>query len=386
MSNITKQLQFVEIISNPVTKTSQFSEVLVAYGKYVEIGCNYLLNNYDTVMKVLKECVLKDKTEKFDTIELSIPTVDYLLNNNTEVNLIYHVLVKYGESSSTLVSLLLRYKESLVNYLKRSVPVEVPVASSKAEDIAPKKAEQKIKITGESSRVKPAPEWPNIDGINIKNITLDIIKMLNSRIAYSPFDDKIYKITVDKNRDCDTNNRNSYVSGSKALQLFYEAINKNTTIELTCGLIPGDTDIFFLNSGKVDRVKLGNVDLVYTTYKKIDDVLLSFDLPCCRVSTDNSGNFWISAQCLVAIFDGTVIMPEYVKDKKKLFKMYQDHAGSGCGWINNHIDKLEARINKYQSRGFVFNYISTDKPMNFIVRCNIYNQGKLKGRMSINDD
>jgi len=358
MSGITQQ--FAEIIEYGAIGTFKFEEVLTIYRDYFEVGCDYLINNCTAVFKLLDLSVVPN--EKMPVCELSTQVVDYFLTNPTKINNLHSVLKLYGTRSFPLVYLLVKYKESLVNYLKRSIGVESGTGETPKKTETPKKAETLAKVSN------CVHAWPDVK--YMKDIDSGLIKNLRACVKLNPFEDKIFHVIVNNK----TNNvKDVYVSGSKALKMFYEAINKNINTKLNCKVDPNDTDVFHLNSGKVTRAKIGNVDLVYTTYKKIDDVLLNFDLPCCRVSTNDTGNFWISAQCLLAIFGNDVIMPEYVKNRKQLFTMYKDHT-RGAGLINSHIDKLENRIKKYEARGFSFGYVHTDKPMNFIINCDMYNK------------
>ena len=151
---------------------------------------------------------------------------------------------------------------------------------------------------------------------------------------------------------------------------------------------PNDTDMFILNRPQGGRHKnfLENIDIVHMTEKTVDELLMNFDLPICRVAMDVEYNIWVSAQALNAIITGEYYLPEYFNDESmfsKLLRQYQ--------WINNirpdaiqlqgiparshpvlHagekmlFERLQERIKKYQARGFTPRYVSTSEVMPWI--------------------
>ena len=109
-----------------------------------------------------------------------------------------------------------------------------------------------------------------------------------------------------------------------------------------------DVDIFHVGCKKRGRHKMGPVDLVYSTQKTIEDVLLSFDMPCCRVAIDMHQNFYVSIKCLYSIYKkGEMYFPNKFEGVKN-------------GWPNElackAISRFEERYVKYKDRGFKFNF------------------------------
>ena len=142
-----------------------------------------------------------------------------------------------------------------------------------------------------------------------------------------------------------------------------------------------DTDLFLLNSGKHARGLKAGVDLVETPVATVGELLLKFDLPCCRAAIDAvSGEMWISAQCIIAIHTGRYNLPSYVRDLREFSNvvhhsiMLERARMLGGTSINldqafidgKHVHKFlwtrtQERIVKYASRGFEPNFIETSQ-------------------------
>lgn len=200
----------------------------------------------------------------------------------------------------------------------------------------------------------------------IFDLTKDNIQKLIEYVKENPFKDEI--LTLNCKSD-----ESAYMSGSSALVKLIEYIYSNPKIPtpvISPDFTPGDTDIFFLAQKRRNRVKLGNVDLVYTILKNIDEVLLNFDLPCCRVAIDSEFNYKVSVQCLASLYTGIFYMPLYCKSYKDLEVKYNNYIAQNK--IKSHIDKLEGRYAKYKTRGFKVEYIPTEEHMNFIKNCGMY--------------
>lgn len=393
--------QLMNIAAFDIIKTDLFEKVMNMYtcaNDYFEVGCKYLLDNSEDIMRLFRED-LKAKGKLIPVTTNTKFVIDYAVKYPQRVENLEQVLVKYNGKHTTLFTLLKKYEGVLVPWLTAKGPVSdpepVPVAplpfgSNESLDFS---------MPGLVASTTPLPnvklpvvvDQPNVNRIPLKcpviksinDIGDNILIDLKHWVDANPFEDKIFKLVSGIGGIIGTNNMHqnkSYISGSKALKMFNDLLinigffdkrfnNKN--------IVANDTDIFFVDSKRIDRVKLDNTDLVYTIIKTIEEVLLTFDLPCCRVATDNDGNFWVSAQCLLALtLNRPVVMPAYVQDKKKLFAKYKE---VGCnGLINDHMTKLDNRIAKYKNRGFEFVYLETDKMMNFIARSNMYNRD---GRM-----
>lgn len=126
---------------------------------------------------------------------------------------------------------------------------------------------------------------------------------------------------------------------------------------------PTDTDIFFLNSEMNHRLLLDNVDLVHTKAKSVEELLLNFDLPCCRAAFNSKHDFWISAQCLHSLLTGTYYLPSYLSNIDKfsgILEMYR--YGDGLNPMDKHMyDRLMHRIEKYKGRGYNCVWTHTDE-------------------------
>ncbi|HSW75826.1 MAG TPA: hypothetical protein VLG50_02185 [Candidatus Saccharimonadales bacterium] len=108
-----------------------------------------------------------------------------------------------------------------------------------------------------------------------------------------------------------------------------------------------DTDLFIINSPDKQRFTLDDLDIIHTTHKSIDALILDFDLPCCRVARDLQNTFHVSLQCLYSLLTGFVYVPHYVFDET-LYK-----------GIN--FNKLTFRREKYKKRGYTMRVYHTDK-------------------------
>lgn len=131
---------------------------------------------------------------------------------------------------------------------------------------------------------------------------------------------------------------------------------------------PKDVDIFFLGSEVNHRMDSGLADFVHTTSKTVEELILNFDLPCCRAAYNSSYDFWISAQCLHAIFTGKYYLPKYITEKDVFIKYLIEHRGEDpmtCGEIFLH-ERYQKRIKKYQERGFEPIYYETNVILSWI--------------------
>lgn len=130
-----------------------------------------------------------------------------------------------------------------------------------------------------------------------------------------------------------------------------------------------DVDVFILNCNVNDRFPMGTVDLVKAKETTVEQLLLNFDLGCCRVAYDLEMNFWVSLQCFNAIFKHWYPMPKYLKEKKTFQnvllenrnkeqrKMFGD--GMHHGAENMMYDRFLLRLKKYSDRGFGVRWVDT---------------------------
>lgn len=154
-----------------------------------------------------------------------------------------------------------------------------------------------------------------------------------------------------------------FVGGSAALHYVTSFVKGLSTLNWKAT----DVDIFFLNCPENTRMSEapGNLDFIFCQDKTVEDVLLNFDLPCCRVGFDFKYNYYVSAQALVAIFTGKMYMPEYFNNENdfmnKLSQYFLVNAPAHAHSITQMIVKrFYERVKKYQSRGFKTVYTHLD--------------------------
>lgn len=158
----------------------------------------------------------------------------------------------------------------------------------------------------------------------------------------------------------DTTGQGLFVGGSSALHYMTGYIKGNNKVNWKSN----DVDIFFLNCPQNSRMggAPGALDFVFCKDQTIEDVLLNFDLPCCRVGFDFKYNYYVSAQALVAIFTGKMYMPEYFASEQEFTKTLTEYnlkpnVGQHHAVVHKMIiERFYERVKKYQSRGFATVY------------------------------
>lgn len=142
-----------------------------------------------------------------------------------------------------------------------------------------------------------------------------------------------------------------------------------------------DTDVFFLDSEKDDRVSYDNVDIIHLKTKTIDSLLLNFDLPNCRAAyckIQNKTVFFVSLHCLYSMLTGCYFLPTYLKDRDEFVDIVKKHR-NGVNTHNKHIEnklfnRLHQRIQKYKDRGYTCRYVKTDHVQPWILNRFCYEQ------------
>ena len=129
-----------------------------------------------------------------------------------------------------------------------------------------------------------------------------------------------------------------------------------------------DIDFFILNSVNHHRVNIGSLDVVHLSYKTPEELILHFDLPCCRAARDLNDNFYVSIQCLSSLLDGQVYLPSCYNDQEK-YNLIINDLGIKSRW-----DKLHFRIAKYENRGYHFEYYDTNQIPKSLAKSFTYNQ------------
>lgn len=125
---------------------------------------------------------------------------------------------------------------------------------------------------------------------------------------------------------------------------------------------PTDTDIFFLNAKKAHRSCIGSADFVYAPEKTVEELLLNFDLPCCRVAINPARDIWVSGQCLAAIFSKKYYLPAYVQKRDTFFKALNGARlpTPVCEYAEfSQHDRIVHRVEKYTLRGLAPVWVET---------------------------
>lgn len=240
-------------------------------------------------------------------------------------------------------------------------------------------------------------EFPQLSSFTDINHNKDnIIKYVRE----NPLQDYIYHFTTNKkleytaiiNKQDFKLDTNSYIAGSTGLacviKQFSEEIGAKLTTEMKYQ--PNDIDIVILNNQVryIDRNntdifvinspikhQFDTVDIVYVTNKNVNDLLLTSDLPC-RVAINETGDCWISLQCIYALLTGTYFIPNYLtnynKFKELIEKYYDVIMGESCDKIlekniKKVFDKLTARMLKYSNRGFSCVLCETETMLPWII-------------------
>jgi hypothetical protein len=150
----------------------------------------------------------------------------------------------------------------------------------------------------------------------------------------------------------------AYVAGSAALHRLTTLIASAAPLKWR----PADADIFFLNQEVNNRVLFLPFDAVQCKEKTVEELLLNFDLPICRVAMNFAYDFWVSAQCLAAIHTHRQNVPLYLKDKITFKTTLLEHmtAVTKPEAHNYLYNRFIDRIKKYQDRGYGVNWVMTD--------------------------
>ena len=167
------------------------------------------------------------------------------------------------------------------------------------------------------------------------------------------------------------NPENVYFAGSSVL---HKIITKLDGIEPTWKA--SDNDMFLLKCRTADRNDgvLDGIDMVHMTENTITELLWGFDIPVCRAAMDMNGSYYVSAQCLTAIFTGKYTMPKYMKTSISLYPVMKKEKNSDPYNrsfsikydIAYYIKRYYQRVQKYSSRGFEPQYVKTNEVTQWI--------------------
>ena len=124
---------------------------------------------------------------------------------------------------------------------------------------------------------------------------------------------------------------------------------------------PGDVDTFFLNMPQQFRQKLSFTDLVHVKAKTPEELLMNFDLPCCRVAVNTRYDIWVSAHALYAVMTGKYYLPLYLKTKEGFSALLAQHKANPVLHEAEDFlyDRFTGRVDKYKTRGFTPEWVAT---------------------------
>lgn len=188
----------------------------------------------------------------------------------------------------------------------------------------------------------------------------------------NPIEDKVFIIPMYNNLAKD--DTKYCIAGSAAMVLChkllkYEQLKLSDKSKLYGKFENTDTDIFFLDSPN-SRVKCDNVDIVHVSEKTVEDLLLSFDLGCCRAAlNDETETIWISMQCICSLLTGEYYLPSYLKNENEFATVFVNYNERK---MVNLFNKLIFRNAKYESRGYTCKFFDTNVKLEW-VNHRIYN-------------
>lgn len=205
-----------------------------------------------------------------------------------------------------------------------------------------------------------------------KNNTKYIYNIIELVEKY-PFKDAVIKLSNSFDKDTYRKGDEStiFIAGGSALNRFCR------TLKIKDNWKSNDNDIFILNIKKMYRNKFNEtVDIVHQKEKTIDELLLNFDIPVCRIAYDFHDNIYISIQALYGIITGKYNYPMYMKEDNKLKQLFTEYYQKNVKKdkykkasdekIQYYIDRTKKRVQKYTSRGFSPKYIYVEEVIPWI--------------------
>lgn len=160
------------------------------------------------------------------------------------------------------------------------------------------------------------------------------------------------------------------VAGSAALHMYIANCGRDVMTPVTSWK-PTDVDLFTLCCENRRRytLKCHGTDNVNVMFKNVEDLIMNFDLPICRVAY-STGHLWISLQALYCIhMTGTYPLPIYFNDLLK-YKQVTDNGKPKTvlmkKLITDYFYKVNGRVEKYALRGFKPEWIDTREPVSYV--------------------
>lgn len=191
----------------------------------------------------------------------------------------------------------------------------------------------------------------------------EIIGNLKNIVTWSsenPGKDKICKIS--RNAE-DIKDNDVYIAGSSQLNFWVNLINKS------CSWNANDTDVFTIGQPGRSYHMVGKVQFINTEFKSVDELLLDFDLPCCRAAANSNGNLYISLQCIASIMTGSYYLPKCMESEERLNIYLGSIAKMDNPYLNYRFERTRGRIIKYIKRGFIPKYCdNTTENVEWITR------------------
>lgn len=96
------------------------------------------------------------------------------------------------------------------------------------------------------------------------------------------------------------------------------------------------------------------------------ELLLHFDLSCCRVAVNCIEDVYVSAQCLASIIRGTYPLPQYVKNKDAFLHRVLKDKSYDYDVASSMYERISKRIAKYEERDFKPVWVDIDDILDWI--------------------
>lgn len=192
----------------------------------------------------------------------------------------------------------------------------------------------------------------------------------------------------------------AYIAGSYALRHlldYLECLCVCSGVDITTRDLPykypftfnwnsNDIDIFLLNRSKPARYKIGrSLDIISSPEKSVEELLIGFDLPVCRVAHDFTGTYYVSLQAMSSIITRKMNIPTYLRDKSSAYIIMQNHCHNQYLNIEHTrplpiflIDRFFERLAKYSGRGFGVNWINTYEVIEWIKARSAYAASRME--------
>ena len=223
--------------------------------------------------------------------------------------------------------------------------------------------------------LKVLNKYPLRDGI----IKFRFNEEYNTNYLYSPE----YKQTI-----CELP-ENIVIAGSASLKMLLNILGlKNDKWNNT------DTDMFMIGCERHFRLKFNDqLDMIGTKDKTVEQLLLNFDLPICRVGYALNRTIYVSVQCLKAILTRECWIPKYLKDDTKLkdifrkiyLSWFDEKSVVTIKELDDEVNKflniictrMKKRLKKYSNRGYKMMTIETDEVIPWIKNRFLYAESGL---------